>query len=158
MGFETKTVNGIVYQIRYATFKPKTGQEAADALELKDGSPTYAEDCRYALENGIQSESLVPVVKSLDDIIGLSTNNVYNETYLVDCFIHGIAIKEQAKSRLVLENLARPRKSKMTREIYNKLFNKITPTEWETITASDDKAKCLFELIDIHFEIYQREN
>ncbi len=157
MSYDTKTVDGFDFQIRFATFKPKTGQEAADALELEDGSPTFADDCRDAIKNGIESEALVPIVKSLNDIISLVTNNIYNEQYLVDCFVHGIAIKEQAKSRMILENLARPKKSKLTKELYNKLFNKITPDEWTTISTSDDKAKCLQELIDIHFELHQNK-
>ena len=158
MSYETKTVNGFDYQIRFATFKPKTMDEAAKALEVDIENPDNTDDIEYVLENGIESEALVPIVKSLDDIVSLSTGNVYNEQYLVDCFTHGIAIKDQAKSRLVIENLARPKKSKLTKELYNKMFNKITETEWKTITTSDNKAKSLQNCIDIHFEIHQQEN
>ena len=158
MSYKTKTLDGIVYQIRYATFKPKTMDEAAKAMELDIDNPDNTDGIEHALDAGIESEALVPVVTSIDDIQELCTNHIYNEKYIVDCFVHGIAIKEQAKSRFVLENLARPKKSKLTKELYNVLFNKITPTEWETITTADNKAKALQDCIDIHFELHQNKS
>ena len=157
MAYKTKTLNGVEYQIRFATFKPKTFAESAKAMQLDEGGD-HTDDIQYALDNGIEVEALVPVAESLVDIGTLVAQNIYSEKYIVDCFVHGIAIKEQAKSRMQLENLARPKKSKLTKELYNVLFNKITPNEWETITTADNKAKALQDCIDIHFELHQNKS
>ncbi len=141
MGYDTKTVDGFEYQIRFATFKPKTFEEAAKAMELTGEDKDDNAAIVKAFENGIESECLVPIVNSLDDIVSLSTGNVYNEAYLVDCFTHGIAIKEQAKSRAILENLARPKKGRINNILYNKLFNKITKDRMAEIMATDNHAQ-----------------
>ncbi len=132
MAYEKKTISDVIYEVRFATFRPKTRAEAAKAMELEDNDKNNI-DILDAFNDGIAAEALVPVVKSISDILNLSENNTYTEEYLVSCFTHGIAIKEQAKSRQTLENLARPKSSRLTEKRYSALFLKLTPDDWNEI-------------------------
>ena len=140
MDYETKIQDGNLYQVRFATFRPKTFEEAAKAMELSNDDKNNDAITR-AFKNGIRVECLVPVANSISDMEDLL--NVYSEDYLVSCFVHGIAIKEQAKSRQTLECLARPKSGKINNAKYNKLFNKITAERMQEIMSSDNPANDL---------------
>ena len=148
MDYKTKTIGDVQYEIRSARFMPKNWNESVLAMKLPDNEENH-DKLEYALGNGIGVEALVPIVKTIQDIENLQS--VFTEDYLVSCFVHGIAIKEQAKSRAVLENLARPKKSRLTEKRYGELFLKLTPDDWKSIANAQGettKAAVLKTAID----------